>query len=142
MTNSKGRTSKSSSESLACSVLPTHQPFLRQGPQGDEMREHQNDHPETAAFLLWDNGTANQRTVTQADDVRAFYRRNNPGPGGPPNSWLRTLVDDLFVLRSTEDSTGDSPCKFGVETVPWVNVAKEAETWYRALFEAAERFMT
>ena len=36
----------------------------------------------------------------------------NPGPGGPPNNWLRTLRDDLADFRSTEGSTEDSSRQF------------------------------
>ena len=50
----------------------------------------------------------------------------NPGPGGPPNYWLRTLRDDLAVFRSTEGCTEDSPRQVGDETVLWVHVANKA----------------
>ena len=65
----------------------------------------------------------------------------NPGRGGPPNNWLRTLRDDLAVFRSTEGSTEYSPRHLGVDTVRCAYASKKAGKWYQGILEAAERFM-
>ena len=68
------------------------------------MRER--DHPETAAFFCWGNGAEKQGAITQSDGVCAQIAGGvNPGSGGSPNNWLRTLRDDLAVLLPTEGST-------------------------------------
>ena len=90
---------------------------VRQDPHEDKMGEHQNDHPETATLLQ--RGTMvlqNQGVSTQSGDACADSRWENPGSGGSPNNWLRTLRDDLAFFQSTEGSTTPH-CSFAVETV-------------------------
>ena len=56
-----------------------HQPLVHQGPQEDEIREHRNDHVETAARLRWGNITAKQGATTRSNHVCADGRWRKPG---------------------------------------------------------------
>ena len=58
----------------------SHKPLVCQGPQEDPMREHRNDHPETAALLHGSNGAAQRAAITQQDDICIDCRWGNPGP--------------------------------------------------------------
>ena len=65
--SSERRASKDSGRTLASSVVRQHLPLVREGPKEDEMREHRNDHPETAVSPRWGTGTAKQESIPQTD---------------------------------------------------------------------------
>ena len=142
LTSSERRTPKSLTRPWLPASCPPHRPLERQGHQDEKRRPSKRPYPETAAFICWGNRTATPRASTKSDNIRAEARGKHPGPGGPPGNWLRTIRDDLDVIRSTKGSTDDSPWRLRVETALCVFAAKKAGNWYRRVLGAAERIAT
>ena len=64
-----------------------------------------------------------------------------PGPGGPPNNWLKTLRDNLAVFSIHRSLHERLPTAVLGLNVLWVHAAKKAGKWHRGVLEAAERVM-
>ena len=101
---------KSTSTTTSCGP---HEPLAR--PPDDEMREHRNDYLGKRRLFFARAMIRQNKGRLPVPSRMMFSRWKNPGPGGPPNNWLKTLRDDLAVFQSTEGSTQESPRQFGVE---------------------------
>ena len=120
-------------------------PLVRQGPQYDKIREHQNDHPETAALLRWGNDTAKQGAITQSGDVCADSRQENPGIrwateylSQKPERRPRRFSIHQRLHRKLPTAVWSCFCFIILTVGP---SATKVGKWYRGVLEAAERFM-
>ena len=94
----------------------TREYVLHQGAQ-DEMRASRASKRQIRKQRLVYAGAMvhkNKRRLPSRMMLAQVAGGKKPGPGGPPNNWLRTLRDDLAVFRSAKDSTKDSPRQRGV----------------------------